>query len=69
MELTRILGDESGNFDVNVRVASGLAAKNCLVARDLYRRQQLVELFKNIDPATKSKIKELVLIICFVSLI
>lgn len=60
MELSQILADQSGKFDVNVRVAAGLAAKNCLVARDTFRRQQLIETFKGIDPAIKIKIKELV---------
>jgi hypothetical protein len=60
LELTQILSDESGKFDVNVRVAAGLASKNCLVARDLYRRQQLIEQFKGIDPTIKGKIKEMV---------
>lgn len=60
MELSQILADENGKFDVNVRVAAGLAAKNCLVARDMYRRQQLIETFKVIDPSIKSKIKALV---------
>lgn len=58
--MSQILADESGKFDVNVRVASGLAAKNCLVARDIYRRQQLIETFKGIDQSIKSKIKSLV---------
>lgn len=62
MELSQILADESGKFDVNVRVAAGLAAKNCLVARDMYRRQQLIETFKVIDPSIKTKIKALVTI-------
>lgn len=60
MQLSQILADESGKFDVNVRVAAGLAAKNCLVARDIFRRQQLIETFKGIDKSIKSKIKELV---------
>lgn len=60
LELSQILADESGKFDVNIRVAAGLAAKNCLFARDLYRRQQLIETFKAIEPATKLKIKNLV---------
>ena len=61
MELCQILADETGKFDVNVRVAAGLAAKNCLVARDMYRRQQLIETFKVIDPSIKSKLKALVM--------
>lgn len=60
MGLSQILADENGKFDVNVRVAAGLAAKNCLVARDMYRRQQLIESFKVIDPSIKTKIKALV---------
>lgn len=60
LELSQILADESGKFDVNVRVAAGLAAKNRLVARDIYRRQQLIETFKGIDQSIKSKIKALV---------
>ena len=58
--MSQILADESGKFDVNVRVAAGLAAKNCLVARDTFRRQQLIETFKGIDQTIKSKIKGLV---------
>lgn len=61
MELSQILADESGKLDVNTRVAAGLAAKNCLVARDFYRRQQLIETFKTIDSSIKSKIKNLVI--------
>lgn len=60
MQLSQILADESGNFDVNVRVAAGLAAKNCLVARDSFRRQQLIEAFRAIDPSAKNQIKGLV---------
>ena len=60
MELSQILSDESGKFDVNIRVAAGLAAKNCLVARDTFRRQQLIETFRGIDPSIKSRIKGLV---------
>ena len=60
MELSQILADENAKFDVNVRVAAGLAAKNCLVARDMYRRQQLIETFKVINPSIKTKIKALV---------
>ena len=61
MELSKILADESGRWDVNIRVASGLAAKNCLVARDMYRRQQLIETFKIIDRGIKNEIKQLVI--------
>lgn len=64
LELSQILAEESGKFDVNIRVAAGLAAKNCLVARDFYRRQQLIETFKAVDPSIKSKIKTLVNAIC-----
>ena len=60
MELSQILADESGKFDVNIRVAAGLAAKNRLVARDTYRRQQLIETFKTIDQTIKTRIKALV---------
>ena len=60
MELSKILADDSGPFDVNIRVASGLAAKNCLVARDMYRRQQLIETFKTINRGIKNEIKQLV---------
>ncbi len=55
--LITILATENGPFDINVRVAAGLAAKNCLVARDLHRRQQLVETFQRIEPSTKNELK------------
>ena len=58
--MSQILSDQSGKFDVNVRVAAGLAAKNCLVARDIYRRQLLIKTFKEIENPIKAQIKELV---------
>lgn len=58
--MSQILSDQSGKFDVNVRVAAGLAAKNCLVARDIYRRQLLIKTFKEIENPIKTQIKELV---------
>jgi hypothetical protein len=60
LELSKILAEERDSFDVNVRVAAGLAAKNCLVARDIYRRQQLIDTFKSVDRNIKSEIKRLV---------
>jgi hypothetical protein len=66
--LISILATENGPFDINVRVAAGLAAKNCLVARDLHRRQQLVESFQRIDHGTKNELKRGVIILFLIVL-
>ncbi len=60
LNLGEILANEA--LDVNIRVVAGLAAKNCLVARDSFRRMNLINTFRNIENSIKNQIKSLVII-------